>query len=935
LWYKNDIKAALPYYRESLAIFEKLNDKQQLATCVSNIATAYYAIGDFAQSVTYYEKAYGLIYTVATPGEAASFLNDLGTIYKEWGDYSKALEHFLRAVELNKTANNKRHMATVLHNVGGLYFEDGKYELAKAYYNQGLSIEQELNNTLGIPFSYVSLSALFMETHQYDSATVYLQKALAGFRTTNNLQGVSTALSHLGNVAQQTGNVRSSRDYYKQAIEHSTQIGDRKGLAHALSGYGHALVSLGQHSKAIEHLLEAAQLAEEGNYVRLLEKIYQYLSEAYEAGGNKGGVISSLKNYIRIRDSVLTLEKRRQASELLARYESEKKENRIKLLNKEKEINASKLKQQRLFNVVVVTMLLVVVLAIVFLYLRYRNNKRVNSLLNAKNKEITRKQQEIERQNQTLAAQTQKLKQLDEMKTRFFTNISHEFRTPLTLIIGPLEQLIGHTSDTDVRSSLKLMMRNARRLLELINQLLNISRLEQGKEMLNLQQIDICEHLTFIAEMFTSKTKEKGVKLEFRCADGQVNGLFDQEKIDQVVFNLLSNAIKNTHTGEISVTVSQVTTAMVQIEVRDTGGGIEKTKIPYIFDRFYTSGQGLESSEVSSGIGLAYVAELVKLHGGTISVESDLGQGTAFTIMLPSQPGNLPSDAYRILPARKQQAIANLPVAIEQTEESGIVNTEAISPTARQALERVLVVDDHAELRTFICRNMPVGVDVKEAANGVEALELIEKEQPDLIITDIMMPEMDGIELTRRIKTQSETSHIPIIMLTAKASEESRIEGLETRADDYLTKPFSIRELMLRVENILAMRRRLREKYNDALSVNPSEITTNSVDAEFMKKMLQEVEVNMGNPDFSVDMLCKAVGVSRTTLHKKLKSIVNQSATEFINHIRMKRAAQLIKQKAGNISEIAYDVGYNSLSYFSRQFKKQFGITPREMMEQG
>ncbi len=927
MWYKNDIRGALPYYKESTKIFKKLGDEQQLATCISNLATAHYALGDYKKSIEYYEEAYQLIDTVSYPGEAASFLNDIGTIYKEWGNNSMALEYFLRAFELNRIANNKRQMATALHNVGGIYFENENYDLALEYYVKGLDMEKELNNTLGIPYSYISLGALYSKKSQYDSAILSLNKAYEGFKKVENKQGIATALAHLGDVYQLIENYKKSRKYYGQAVQYAREIEDNKTRAHALSGTGRANFFLNHQQKALEAILTSITLAKIGNYVHLLEKNYQYLADIYATMGMKNKQIQSLKNYIAIKDTVLTLEKQKQASELLAKYETEKKENRIKLLNKEKEISQSKLTQQRAVLIAAIVVIILVLFAIVLLYRRYRDKKRTNELLNQKNLEISRKQEKISAQNQKLEEQAAKLKELDELKTRFFTNISHEFRTPLTLIIGPLEQIIHQTRNRDTRSSLKLMMRNARRLLELINQLLSISRLEHGEEKLQLQKGDISKHIAFIVEMFTSKALENNTELQIQDDNEACNGYFDKEKLEQILFNLLSNAIKNTKDGEINVSITSQNQEKAVIHIADTGKGIDKNQLPYIFDRFYTSGQSNEAVKASTGIGLSYVYELVKLYNGDIKVESEIGRGTTFTLTLPLELSSFRENTYEIIsptPAKPE----NEPVAMEPVEQNEVPQDK----NENQQISTILVVEDHEELRKFVTQNLSKEYKVTEAANGREGIERAQKEMPDLIITDIMMPEVDGIELTSVLKKDSDTSHIPIIMLTAKASEASRIEALETRADDYLTKPFSIRELILRIGNILRMRNELREHYKNALEVDPAAITTNSVDAKFMQNLLSVVNDNMENPDFSVDMLCEKAGVSRTTLHKKLKSLVNQSATEFINSVRLKRAAKLIRQKTGNISEIAYEVGYNNLSYFSRMFKKQFGKTPKEMM---
>ena len=548
-------------------------------------------------------------------------------------------------------------------------------------------------------------------------------------------------------------------------------------------------------------------------------------------------------------------------------------------------------------------------------------------MLSNKNREIEEKQEKIEAQNEKLEVQAEKLRELDEIKSRLFTNISHEFRTPLTLIVGPTEQLIQQTSDSKIKSTLQLILRNAKNLLGLINQLLDISRIEKGVVKMNLAKGDLRKELSLICEMFSVQANSIDLALEFSAEDSDFYVYYDKEKIERILFNLISNAVKNTEKGKIQVKLTPGENPdYVKVFVSDTGKGIEKDKIPFIFDRFYMAND--ESAKVGSGIGLAFTRELIKVYKGNINVESAVGEGTTFTLEIPINTNLFGIGEYNIIDI-KEQVTADIQSEIGNTEAS--VGDEHVSESKSNA-QTILLVEDHEELRKFVGSNLSDSYNLLEAENGRIGIELALAKFPDLIITDVMMPEVDGIELAKTLKANENTSHIPIIMLTAKASEQSKIEGLETQVDDYLTKPFSIRELALRIRNILAIRQKLREKYIRSITVSPSEITTNSVDEQFVSRILKVVEDNMADPEFSVETLCDLAGVSRATLHKKLKSLLDQSATEFINTIRVKRAAQLIKQKAGNISEIAYDVGFNNLSYFTKVFKKYIGVAPSEMI---
>lgn len=925
-WYKNDINTAIEHYKKSLQIFEELEDEQQIATTVANLGTAYYVLSDFSTSVDYYQQALDMLDQEKYPDEASSYYNDIGTIYKEWGNRTKALEYFMTALDINNRINNKRYKSANLENIGSIYFEEGNHEMALYYFNEALTIEKEIDNIFGMAQTYVTLSSIHMELSNTDSCFYYLRNALKCYNHVDDKLGLGNTYSKFGEAYAHNKNHERSLNHFNMAVDIFVKIGNEKGLAQAFAGIGNSYYQTGNFERAEEYYIKSVDIALKANIVYLLMNNYRKLAKIFEAKNNSKKEATFLKHYIEIKDTIYQQEKQKQVSELLERFDSERKENEIILLNQQNEISQNRLFRQRVITAAVVVLLILTALGVFLLFTRYRQKKRVNLLLQNKNKEIEEKQIRIEAQNVKLENQAEKLKELDEMKSRFFTNISHEFRTPLTLILGPAELLIERADNPNEKASLMSVKYNAQKLLGLINQLLNISKIEKGMVKMKLSKGNICEHIVFITEMFSSQINEKGLSLEVICNDKPLIGDFDKEKIEHICLNLLSNAIKNTDEGKITVSIMKSEeTGWVRIRVSDTGKGIEKKKIPFVFDRFYMAD---ETEKAGSGIGLAFTHELIKVYKGNIFVDSEMGKGTTFTVDLPFSKNAFEPDVYTHIEDVDSQHI------VQQTfeaEDNFILKKEKESAKNKNS-ETILIVEDHSELRTFISDNFIDSYNILEAENGKEGIELALKMLPDFIITDIMMPVVDGIELAKTLKNNEKTSHIPIIMLTAKASEESKISGLETEVDDYLTKPFSIRELRIRIKNILKIRQKLREKYNRSIEVKPSEITCNSIDEQFISKILQLVEENMSNPDFSVETLCELAGISRSALHNKIKSLLNQSTTEFINTIRVKRAAQLIKRKAGSISEIAYDVGFNNLSYFNKVFKSHFHITPKEMM---
>ena len=514
-WYQNDIPEAIKLYKESLSIFEDLADEQQIATTVSNIGTAYYAIGDYSNSIIYYNKALEMLDRERFPNETSTYLNDIGAIYKEWGNRGKALEYFLEALEINRKINNHRGMASNIDNIGSIHFEEGDFDKALSYFKQGLTFDSTIQNINGCSYSYLSISAVYLKKENLDSVVHYLTLAKNGFEKIDDKLGLVNTLLKFGKVSLLKNELKKSKNYYTEAITSAREVGDEKGLATAFLGIGQIMLKENNFALAIKNFNQSVIYAKSGNYVNVLMENYKALWQSYKKLNNDKQTITALENYIEVRDTVQFLEKKRQASELLAKYETKKKEDEIKILNQQNTLNNNQLTRQRTIIGSILFLLFITVGGIFLIFRRLNEKKRINLLLETKNKEINFKQIQIEKQNTLLEIQTLKLQELDELKTRFFTNISHEFRTPLTLIIGPVEQLLISCSDEKTKSMLNRVMTNARNLLGLINQLLEISKIEKGEVKLRFSEGNLAEELGYIFEMFRNAAIEKSVELNF------------------------------------------------------------------------------------------------------------------------------------------------------------------------------------------------------------------------------------------------------------------------------------------------------------------------------------------------------------------------------------------------------------------------------------
>ena len=512
---------------------------------------------------------------------------------------------------------------------------------------------------------------------------------------------------------------------------------------------------------------------------------------------------------------------------------------------------------------------------------------------------------------------------LEEMKLRFFTNISHEFRTPLTLILTPLGSLIKQQSDVDLKQRLVVIYRNAEKLLQLVNQLLDFRKLEMQGERLSVSMGDIVVFVRDAVEAFCELVKEKGVTLAFESKIGHLYMNYDHDKVYKVVNNLLSNAVKFTPSGgRIAVRVENSVRngrEYVAVSVRDTGCGMEEKDKERIFTRFYQV-ESSHKSQSGSGIGLHLVKGYVDLHGGEITVDSRPGEGSVFTFFLPTDLQH--DEKVTIAHGEDKETVGvSVPSAAEDGSE----------PSGER--KKLLIVEDNADFRAYLVHEFSSDFDVVEAGDGAEGEEMVREEWPDLVISDLMMPKRDGIAFCQRMKNDIHTSHIPFILLTAKMSDDARIESYKAGADSYISKPFNFEMLQVRVQKLIEQRETRKETFKKNIEITPSEITTTSLDEEFVKKAVAFVEKNMDDSEYSLEDLSSDLGLSKTHLNRKLTVILNMKPLQFIRSIRLKRAAQLLVGSQYNVVEIADKVGFNTIKYFNRYFKEEFGMTPTQYRE--
>jgi signal transduction histidine kinase/DNA-binding response OmpR family regulator len=586
--------------------------------------------------------------------------------------------------------------------------------------------------------------------------------------------------------------------------------------------------------------------------------------------------------------------------------------NQIKIYNTQKTFN----------NILISTLLLVIILGIT-VFFSWRRNKRITRKLQLQNEEISR-------QSAKLLEVSARAEEAHQARLNFFTNISHEFRTPLTLIFAPLGELISNPRiQQDTKQALQLIQRNVMRLYRLVNQLMDFRKIEFKKMKLKVSENDLVSFTHEIVNSFRVLAKNKSIDLEFLTSERSLYIWFDTTMIDKVIFNVLSNAFKFTKEhGNISVSISKDNTNAI-IKIEDDGVGMSKEVIDHAFEPFF---QGEYENYKGTGLGLALSKELMELHHGSIVVKSELRKGAAFEITLPL--GNSHFKESEFQSNNNKEIITNEDAQIYTTDlyDTNIIKETSNNKAAPKYLT-ILVIEDNNEMREYLCSRLRSEYSIIEAEDGNKALQSAFDSVPDLILCDIVIPGKNGLELTHIFKTDIRTSHIPVILLTAKDQENQKIEGMENQADAYITKPFNLLFLQKTIKSLIQNREKIKEHYSGEIFSEERLNVSKKTDRKFIIKFTAIVENNISNEKFGVNDICHEMGISRVQLYRKVKAVLNCNVNDYIITTRLQKAKYYMQHESLTISEIAFKSGFSSAAYFSTVFKSKFGVTPSKFKD--
>ncbi len=806
--------------------------------------------------------------------------------------HATSLEYDQKSLDFNQKDPVRR--AKSLLNLSSTHLRLRDYDKAMEYASEGLEQAKTSGNNRTIAQLNKHLGKINFFLEKFEEAKKYYALALVYYETVNDLTNLASLQYNLAEIHASLKEFDLAIKAFKRGLEIISQTNSPLGKAHITYQIGLTFHKMGKYSDAETYYLQAKALFDELDNPLMDIYIAKRLSDLYAGVGEYKKGYEYLLKFKLLNDSIFNVNKLKEFAEVEEKYQNEQKEQEIELLSAENQIAALELqKQENLRNYLILAAFLLVAL-IGVLYNRNQLKTRANA----------------------------KLKEFDALKTSFFTNISHEFRTPLTLILSPLQQLLQQPHEPGTKDALMTIHRNATILTELTNQLLDLSKLEAGKLKLAVTKQDFSAFIKVLCASFESLAVAQQVVFNTEIEESPGEAFFDLDKVQKVLNNLLSNAFKFTSSeGQVILKVERKDERL-SISIKDTGKGISEADQALIFNRFHQNKTNAPSA-AGTGIGLTLSKELALLHKGTISVESKLGVGSTFIFDFPINESAY--QTHEILAGGLATEFLNETlkplVPVEETE--GVHSSDSI----------VLVVEDNPDLRNHMKSLLKEEYKVVEAIDGKQGIEDAIKLVPDIIITDLMMPEVDGIELCNALKENEKTSHIPIILLTAKADRDTKLDGLKTGADDFLTKPFDNEELLVRVQNLVNQRKSLQEKYSQTLRLGPAKIKVKSPDEAFIKKALEVTEHHLSDSAFTVEEFQQEMGMSRMQLHRKLKALTNQSASEFIRDIRLQRAADLLATNAINVSEVAYSCGFNSVSYFTQCFREKHGTTPSNYLK--
>jgi signal transduction histidine kinase/DNA-binding response OmpR family regulator len=884
--------SSVVYFKKALALSEELSYDIGAARAYNSLCRTYYLLGKMEESVAACEKAIERTARFEDPNNLifADSHIALATAYARQNKLQEAIEKLLVVDSVHNVESLRPDViAASYQNLGNIYLDLKNYDASENYYVKANNEFKKLPGDVSyyLHTTHIYLGRVYFFKDDLKKADSLLSISHTFFSNLKDQRNIAEISTYLGQVKAKENKIVEAENYFKEGFTiHKENSRNYEASLNVLE-LAKLAITKNQPNQAIEYLKEAEILNKTSKNSLVTQETYELLAKSAALRGDYKNAFTYVEKATHIKDSLQEIQSVEKIQEIEAIYQTERRDKEIELLTSKNELVEQQKRNQR--NIFLGGLGLTFLVGL-FFFFQYRNRQKTNK----------------------------KLKELDKAKSTFFANISHEFRTPLTLIKGPLEdQINSETITKSHRKNLIVAKKNTQRLESLVEQLLALSKLESGNFKLKVAPGNLDQFVKAQAEAFTFSCKEKNLQYRVIVKDGDSTQWFDRDALEKIIFNLLGNAIKySAEGGFVEIRANLKGIDQYEISVLNSGSYLNPEQKEKIFERFYQT----DARNTGTGIGLALTKELVQLHKGNIFVESNAQEHTQFTIQIPVGKNHFEAD--EILFEELQKG--------DHTQTSNLEEYVAHHALPSEDAPILLVVDDNQEIRNYISSIFEATYQIHTANNGKEgiseALHLI----PDIIISDVMMPLEDGFTLTKNLKGNELTAHIPVILLTAKIEDEDKLAGMRSGADAYLTKPFNAQLLKATVFNLIENRRKLQARFAQEVIVRPKDIALSTADEQFLERLQKVLDEHLTDSNFSADLFSTEMGVSRMQLHRKLKAITGQSTTEFLRVQRLKLAASLLKENKVTISEIGYIVGFNDPSYFAKCFKQEFGRTPTE-----
>jgi signal transduction histidine kinase/DNA-binding response OmpR family regulator len=918
--------SAILYNNNRLAIYRSHSDTVGEIVANLGISTFYKNHNDSRKSLDYLKDALGKAESMNNAKTLIKVYFSIGDFFAEQKkNYSIANEYYTRVLEFAERNDLKFLEAQLLNQIGNINLLEGMDSLALENNLKSLAIAKGLKHRHTISNAYNSLGLVYKKLGDYNSALNCFN--ICYLTGCNKCPAITfhKTLIEIGDIYLTLNDLKQSLDWYMKSLDLAEKFHSIKDISLSSLRIGNIYQKLNQHETAEKYYLQSFQLAREIGSIPLIKSISDTLSTYYAVGEKYSSAYHFKQLSTEMGDSLNELNRQADMTELIIRFEFEKikKENEARLLMSSLEIN----RQKSLKNYFVIISFLLIGLGFL-IYTGYRRKKKDNKLLTDQKNQIVEKNQEIRTQVKEITSQKDEIERIsnelhesDEMKLRFFSNISHEFRTPLTLILNPAENLLNTiTVNGETKKQLECIYQNAQKLHDLTNQIMDLQKLDAGKLQLNPERADIIEYCLGIASSFESSCHKKNLTIRFSSNYKSVIAYFDKDKIGKILINIIANALKFSYENSAIDVRIEIFENIFHLTITDAGIGIPSGEIDNVFKRYYQVPS--DNQLTGTGIGLAYVKELVVFMNGKVLINSVVKSGTKMTISIP---------IYEYAVKDISQFRIEIPNTGRRSGRIGFDSAEFVKEVKSE--NTVLLVEDNDELRAFIADLLKTEFNIRVAKDGQEGLNEAFHHIPDIIISDVMMPGMDGFELCAILKKDERTSHIPVILLTARDSAQNSLEGYKSGADDYIIKPFDNGHLKLKVKNIIATREAARNQFDFKSILSSEGLNIGKTDKEFMRKCLAVIEMHIDNSSFSVDKLAEELAFSNRNFYRKIKALTNQTPAELIRIYRLNYARQLLQNSKLKIFEISMAVGYEDTNKFRQAFKKQFGVSPSESIK--